>query len=84
LAGMAATCWQTASISGARVAMYSKKLCSAASRWLRVRMWLPRFSSRYRRKASTCSKVRSSRVRRVILHRLAAAVNASRSLMVSR
>ena len=38
---MAATCWQTASISGDRPAMYSNRVCSAASRWLRVRMWLP-------------------------------------------
>ena len=34
------------SISGERVAMYSKRLWIAASRWLRVRMWLPRSSSR--------------------------------------
>ena len=39
--GIAVTCWQAASNSGDRTAMYSKNVCSTASRWLRVRTWLP-------------------------------------------
>ena len=38
LVGIAATCWQTISISGEREAMYSNRVWIAASRWLRVRM----------------------------------------------
>ena len=52
LVGIAATCWQTRSISGERAAMYSNRVWIAASRWLRVRMWLPRSCSRWRRKPS--------------------------------
>ena len=53
-----------ASISGERVAMYSNRLWIAASRWLRVLMWLPRSSSRWRRNARIRSRVRSSSDRR--------------------
>ena len=37
LGGIAATRSATASISGARRARYSKKVCNRAKRWLRVR-----------------------------------------------